>query len=266
MADTERDTERVKAMADRAVFIWDIDGVLLDSPHEELWRQTLMKEPWNTEGLTSDFYVTYVASRPRLEGAHNILELLGVYERLGATSHEAKRELLERYAGEKEGLTQESIERGEFKLFTDATALLLKARRAGIVQAAASASKHAGPLLMLVDRPRVLREVGDDFGAMSEGDTLYSLFDFDACGAERGGKVGILRYAARGLRNLVEGRIDKLFVFEDTASGVRSARSLGYHAVGVLRIGERKALEEAGAEIVTEDLTTLELDDLLKLG
>jgi beta-phosphoglucomutase len=266
LADAWRQAERVKGMSDKAVFIWDIDGVLLDSPHEELWRQTLMREPWNTEGLTSDFYVTYVASRPRLEGAHNILELLGVYRRMGATSHEVKRELLERYASEKDLLTKESIGRGEFKLFTDAAALLLKARRAGILQAAASASKNAGPLLMLVDWPRVLREVGDDFGAMSEGDTLYSLFDFDACGAERGGKVGILRYAARGLRNLVEGRIDKLFVFEDTASGVRSARSLGYHAVGVLRIGERKALEEAGADVVTEDLSTLEIDDLLRLG
>ena len=253
-------------MADKVGFIWDIDGVVLDSPHEESWRLTLMREPWKTEGLTSDFYVTHVASRPRNEGAHNILELLGVYERLGATSHEAKRGLMERYSSEKDSLTKELIGRGEFKLFADAVALLLQARRAGILEAAASASKNAGPLLRLVDRSRVLSEVGDDFGAMSEGDTLYSLFDFDACGVERGGKVGILRYAARGLRNLVEGRIDKLFVFEDTASGVRSARSLGYHAVGVLRIGERKALEEAGAELVTEDLTTLEIDDLLRLG
>jgi beta-phosphoglucomutase len=266
LGNAERETERVKVMADRVGFIWDIDGVVLDSPHEESWRLTLLREPWKTEGLTSDFYVTHVASRPRQEGAHNILELLGVYERLGATSHEAKRELMERYASEKDSLTKELIGRGEFKLFADAVALLLKARRAGILQAAASASKNAGPLLRLVDRPRVLREVGHDFGAMSEGDNLYSVFDFDACGVERGGKVGILRYAARGLRNLVDGRIDKLFVFEDTASGVRSAKSLGYHAVGVLRIGNREALEEAGAEIVTEDLATVELADLLQLG
>jgi beta-phosphoglucomutase-like phosphatase (HAD superfamily) len=253
-------------MADRVGFIWDIDGVVLDSPHEELWRVTLMREPWKTEGLTSDLYVTHVASRPRLEGAHNILELLGVYERLGATSHEAKRELMERYASEKDSLTKELIGRGEFKLFADAVTLLLKAKHAGILQAAASASKNAGPLLRLVDRPRVLREVGHDFGAMSEGDTLYSVFDFDACGVERGGKVGILRYAARGLRNLVEGRIDKLFVFEDAASGMEAAKSLGYHPVGVLRIGDKQALEEAGAELVTEDLTTLEIDHLLRLG
>jgi phosphoglycolate phosphatase-like HAD superfamily hydrolase len=173
---------------------------------------------------------------------------------------------MERYSSEKDSLTKELIGRGEFKLFADAVALLLQARRTGILQAAASASKNASTLLRLVDRSRVLREVGDDFGAMSQGDTLYSLFDFDACGVDRGGKVGILRYAARGLRNLVEGRIDQLFVFEDTASGMEAAKSLGYHAVGVLRIGDREALEEAGAEIVTEDLTALEIKDLLRLG
>jgi beta-phosphoglucomutase len=253
-------------MADRAGLIWDIDGVVLDSPHEEAWRRALAKEPWKTEGLTSDFYVTYVASRPRQEGAHNILELLGVYGRLGASSLEAKRELMERYSSEKDLLTKELIAEGEFELFADAAALLCKARQAGILQAAASASKNASALLKLVDRSRVRNEVGGDFGAMSEGDTLFSLFDFDACGAERGGKVGILRYAARGLRSLVKGHIDKLFVFEDTPSGVGAAKSLGYHAVGVLRLGAREALEEAGAEIVTEDLASLEIEDLLRLG
>jgi beta-phosphoglucomutase len=259
-------SERAVVMVDTVGFIWDIDGVIMDSPHEEAWRLALTREPWKTEGLTSDFYVTHVASRPRQEGAHNILELLGVYGRLGATSHEAKRELMERYSSEKDSLTKELIAGGEFELFADAVALLCKARRAGILQAAASASKNAGALLRLVDRSRVQREVGDDCGAMLEGETLYSLFDFDACGAERGGKVGILRYAARGLRSLVGGHIDKLFVFEDTASGVEAARSLGYHAVGVLRIGAKEALEEAGAEIVAEDLTTVEIDDLLRLG
>jgi beta-phosphoglucomutase len=253
-------------MADIVGFIWDIDGVVLDSPHEEAWRLTLLGEPWKTEGLTPDFYVTHVASRPRQEGAHNILELLGVYERLGATSHEDKRGLVERFSSDKDSITKELIGRGEFKLFADAVALLLQARQGGILQASASASKNAGPLLRLVDRPRVLKEVGDDFGAMAQGDTLYSVFDFDACGVDRGGKVGILRYAARGLRSLVGGRIGKLFVFEDTASGLQAAKSLGYHAVGVLRIGDQETLEEAGAEIVTEDLASLQIDDLLRLS
>lgn len=246
-------------------FVWDIDGVVLDSPHEEAWRITIMKEPWSAEGLSSDFYFTHVASRPRFEGAHNILEMLGIYERLGATTEEARRKVLEQYAGEKDALIKDLIERGEFKLFPDAVGLVLKARRAGIPQAAASASKNAARMLKNVRRSRVLRELGDDFGVLAEGDTLYSMFDFDACGVE-GSKEDILRYAAEGLSSVSEGEIERFFVFEDAPSGVGAAKSVGYHAVGILRIGEEEALQEAGADIVTEDLSTIEIEDLLQFA
>lgn len=246
-------------------FIWDIDGVVIDSPHEEAWRITAMKEPWNAKGLSSDFYFTHVASRPRYEGAHNILELLGIYQRLGATTEEEKRKLLERYATEKDTLIKDLIERGEFKLFTDATSLLLKAKRAGILQAAASASKNAKSMLVNVPRSRVLRELGDDFGVLDEGDTLYSVFDFDACGIDVGGKEDILRYAAEGLASVSAEQIERFVVFEDAASGLEAAKSLGYNAVGIFRIGDKQALEEAGADIVTEDLSTIRVEDLLQL-
>jgi len=247
-------------------FIWDIDGVVIDSPHEEAWRITAMKEPWDAGGLSSDFYFTHVASRPRYEGAHNILELLGIYQRLGATTEEEKRELLERYATQKDTLIKDLIERGEFKLFTDAVGLLLEARRAGVLQAAASASKNAARMLRNVPRSRVVRELGDDFGVLGEGDTLYSIFDLDACGIDVGGKEDILRFAAEGLTSVSEGQIERFVVFEDAPSGLEAAKSLGYHAVGILRIGELKALEETGAEIVTEDLNTIRVEDVLEVA
>jgi beta-phosphoglucomutase len=250
----------------RAVgFIWDIDGVVLDSPHEESWRLTAQNEPWNIDNLTTDFYFTHVASRSRYEGAHNILELLGVYERLGARTSESKRSLMERYAAEKDSLTKKMIGRGEFKLFEDAVTLLLKARRAGVLQAAASASKNASTMLRNVSRSRVLEEVGGDFGAMSEADSLYSMFDFDGCGVEFDSKVGILRYAAEGLQKLVDGAMKRFCVFEDAPSGLEAARLLGYHAVGIFRIGKIKALEETGADLVTDDLGGVSLEDLLAL-
>jgi beta-phosphoglucomutase len=252
-------------MAGGVGFIWDIDGVVIDSPHEESWRLTAMREPWNAEGLTSGFYFAHVASRPRYEGAHNILELLGVYERLGATSEAEKTVLSRRYAEEKDALIKELIQRGEFKLFTDAVGLLLRAKRAGIPQAAASASKNASTMLKKVTRSRVLRELKDDFEAMTDEDTLYTLFDFDACGVDLGGKEEILRYAAQGLTSLPGVDLDTFFVFEDAASGMEAARSLGFHAVGVYRIGDRQALEDAGGDLVTDDLGEVRIEDLLRL-
>jgi len=260
-----RESGEVIGMAGRMGFIWDIDGVVLDSPHEQAWRLTLKREPWKTNGLTSDFYFTHLASRPRYEGAHNILELLGVYERLGATSEGQKTRLMRRYAEEKDALTKELIQKGEFELFTGAVGLLLRAKRAGMLQAAASASKNASTMLKKVTRSRVLRELGHDFGAMGEEDTLYTIFDFDACGVDLGGKEEILRYAAQGLGSLPGAEIDTFFVFEDAASGVKAVRSLGFHAVGVFRIGDRQALEEAGADLVTDDLGEVRIEDLLEL-
>jgi beta-phosphoglucomutase len=252
-------------MGGQVGFIWDIDGVIIDSPHEESWRQTVMREPWNADGLTSDFYFTHVASRPRHEGAQNILEFLGIYESLGATSEEEKMPLMRRYAEEKDALIKDLIQRGEFKLFTDAVGLLLRAKSAGIPQAAASASKNASTMLKKVTRSRVLKELGNDFGVMSDQDTLYTVFDFDACGVDLSGKEEILSYAAEGLTNVYGANIYTFFVFEDAASGMRAAQALGFRAVGVYRIGDRKALEEAGASLVTDDLREVRVEDLLGL-
>ena len=52
-------------------------------------------------------------------------------------------------------------------------------------------------------------------------------------------------------------------VFEDAPSGVAAAKSLGYYAVGVLRIGAESALRQAGADIVVPDLSMVKLEELL---
>ena len=244
-------------------FIWDIDGIVVDSPHEEAWRVTAMKEPWHIKELSSDFYFTHVASRPRYEGGNNILQLYGVYERLGAVTEEERAKLLEKYCSEKNALIRELIGAGKFKLFDDAIPLLLKAKSIGIWQAAASASKNAKGMLLRVSRKRIVDEIGDDFGVLNEEDSLYSIFDVGACGLDVGGKEAMLKFAAERLNALSQKKIKKFVVFEDAPSGVEAAKSLGYYAVGVLRIGEKSALRQAGADIVVSDLRVIKLEDLL---
>ncbi len=244
-------------------FIWDIDGIVVDSPHEEAWRVTAMKAPWNIEQLSSDFYFTHVASRPRYEGGNNILRLYGVYERLGAVTEEEKARLLEKYCSEKNALIRELIGAGKFKLFGDAIPLLLKAKSIGIRQAAVSASKNAKGMLLRVSTERIVDEMGGDFGVLNEKDSLYSVFDVDACGLDVDGKEAMLRFAAERLNALSQKKIRKFVVFEDAPSGIEAAKSLGYYAVGVLRIGEESALRQAGADIVVPDLRVVKLEDLL---
>lgn len=243
--------------------IWDIDGLVVDSPHEEAWRITAMREPWNVEDLSSDFYFRHVASMPRYEGGDNILKLKGVYEKFEAKTEEEKNELLQRFCTEKNALVRELIEEEKFKLFPDAIMLLMQAKKMGILQAAASASKNAIPMITRVSKTRIIREVGNDYGLMQEQDTLSSLFDVQACGLDLGGKEGIQKFAADQLNELAKGKLRKFVVFEDAPSGIEAAKSLGFYVVGVLRIGEKRALLNAGADMVTSDLGTVKIRQLL---
>ncbi|RJQ31500.1 MAG: HAD family phosphatase [Peptococcaceae bacterium] len=239
-------------MTIRVGFIWDIDGVVVDSPHEEAWRITALKAPWRVDELSTDFYFTHVASKPRYEGGNNILELKGVYERLGAETQQEKNLLLEKYCSEKNALIRDLIQAGKFKVFADAVTLLMEAKGRGILQAAASASKNAKDMLLKVSKHQLTEEA-----------TLYSIFDVDACGTDFKEKKDILGYAAGKLNELAKNELTRFVVFEDAPAGIRAAKSLGYFAVGILRIGEEEALRRAGADIVTTDLRTVKIEELL---
>ena len=60
-----------------AAVIFDVDGVLIDSPHERAWREALegITDPAR---LTTEIYQAHVAGKPRLSGARAVLEQLGV--------------------------------------------------------------------------------------------------------------------------------------------------------------------------------------------
>ena len=90
--------------------IFDVDGVLVDSPHEHAWREALpgFGEP---AGFTTVFYQAYVAGKPRLEGARAALERLGGSEAAGRAAE---------YAAVKQALIDRLFEEGRFEPFPDA--------------------------------------------------------------------------------------------------------------------------------------------------
>jgi len=244
-------------------FIWDIDGVIVDSPHEQAWRTTAMRAPWSIDELSSSFYFSHVASKPRYEGGDNILRLKGVYERLGASTEEAQRKVLESFCAEKDKLIKSLIDDGKFSLFPDTTSLLLKAKSYGIVQAAASASKNAKTMLVRTPKARIVRELGSDFGALRADESLYSVFDVDVCGLDMDSKAEIQKLAATRLNEIAGEKMKRFVVFEDAPAGIEAAKSLGYRAIGVLRIGDEDALRRAGADIVVRDPSALTIEKLI---
>src|SRR5690349_10656533 len=59
-----------------AAAIFDVDGVLVASPHERAWRESLagFADPVR---FTTEFYQANVAGKPRLEGAREHKDLWG---------------------------------------------------------------------------------------------------------------------------------------------------------------------------------------------
>src|SRR3954452_7513490 len=70
--------------------IFDVDGVLVDSPHEAAWRDTFKElmegdwadirdqTTWTPEAFTPEVYQQVLSGKPRMEGALAALEHFGV--------------------------------------------------------------------------------------------------------------------------------------------------------------------------------------------
>src|SRR5512134_72549 len=103
--------------------IFDVDGVLVDSPHERAWRDTLrvlMQTCWSDirsrttyspDRFTPRVYQDVVAGRPRLSGARAALDYFDVPD----AEVRAKA-----YAERKQQMVVDLIEAGEFTAFPDA--------------------------------------------------------------------------------------------------------------------------------------------------
>src|ERR1700677_1150983 len=126
--------------------IFDVDGVLVDSPHYRAWRDALQEltgTEWTAprgrtsyapEKFTGAVYQQVVAGRPRLAGARATLEYFGV-------PHAGRR--AELFAEVKQEHLVTLIEAGEYTAFGAAIRFVLATKAAGISIAAASSSKNA---------------------------------------------------------------------------------------------------------------------------
>ena len=258
-----RDETRLLNFEKEIGFIWDIDGVVVDSPHEKAWRNTAKRPEWGITDLSTEFYFTYVASRPRYEGANNILEKKAVYQRLGLKTVAEKRKVLDRFSSQKNQLIRKLILERNFNIFSSSIAFLLEAKSRGLRQAAASASKNVKDMLTLTDLTQIVKSYDQQYDFIKESDTLYSIFDVDACGLDlKGGKLEIFQVASQWLKEKSDYEIKHFIVFEDAPAGIQAAKTAGMFGVGILRIGTAQKLWDAGANIVVNDLGELSFQRL----
>src|SRR5271155_3597641 len=117
--------------------IFDVDGVLLASPHERAWREALVgiAEP---SRFTTAMYQAFVAGKPRLSGARAALEALGMAD----ACHQAIA-----YAERKQKRLEELIHAGAVAAFPDALRFVQAVRALGWPMAVASSSKNANQMM-----------------------------------------------------------------------------------------------------------------------
>ncbi|MDP1846503.1 MAG: HAD-IA family hydrolase [Solirubrobacteraceae bacterium] len=244
--------------------IFDVDGVLVDSPHEAAWRDVfseLMESgwadirdqtSWTAGAFTPEVYQQVLSGKPRMEGAMAALEHFGVPE---------PETRVDAYAERKQEMVVELIEAGKFSAYPDALRFLLAVKDAGIAVAAASSSRNAGLFLRQIRLDEFAAQDGLEYDWIEDGLTLLAAFDVDISGRhfERGKPhPEIFLTAAQELG--IEPRA--AFVVEDAVSGVQAAKAGAFAALGLARHDDAALLAEAGADIVVSTLDDINLAGL----
>ena len=245
--------------------IFDVDGVLVDSPHEAAWRdvfQELMEgewadiagqTSWTPQAFTSEVYQQVLSGKPRMEGALAALEYFGVPD---------PQARVDTYADRKQEMVVELIEAGKFSAYPDALRFLLAVKDRGIAVAAASSSKNAGLFLRQIRLDEFAEEHDLHYDWIEPGLTLLGAFDVDISGRhfERG-KPHPEIFLTAGEELGVEPQA--AFVVEDAVSGVQAAKAGDFAALGVARHDDEALLQSADADIV---VATLDEADLAALA
>ncbi len=242
--------------------IFDVDGVLVDSPHEKAWRESLRelmdnkwqdirdRTTWSPEALTRVVYETKISGKPRMSGARAALEYFHVPD----DDDESR---VAEYADRKQAMVVRLIEAGEFQVYPDALRFIIWLKDAGMRLAAASSSKNANLLLRKIRLDGFAREQGLSSPSVRPGLTLVDLFDVDVSG--RDFAVGkpypeMFLAAANELGIAPAAAV----VLEDAAAGVEAANAGGMTAIGIARAGDADLLDEAGADLVVTSLDEID--------
>jgi trehalose/maltose hydrolase-like predicted phosphorylase/beta-phosphoglucomutase-like phosphatase (HAD superfamily) len=244
--------------------IFDVDGVLVDSPHARAWRDALrelMEGEWrdirdrtsySPERFTQAVYQQVMAGMPRLAGARAGLEYFGVPD----VDSRA-----ERYAAAKQEHVIKLIEMGQFVAFADALRFILAVKATGIPVAAASSSKNANLFLRQIRLDTFAAEQRLDYPFIRPGLTLLDLFDADISGRDfpRGKPDPMIFLTAAAELGAPP---ERCFVVEDAVTGVQAAKAGGMAAIGVARLDDEELLTEAGADLVVTTLDDVSMEDL----
>jgi beta-phosphoglucomutase len=244
--------------------IFDVDGVLVDSPHEQAWREglkQLMENEWSDirdqtswapEKFTPQVYQRVMSGMPRYKGAQAALEHFGVPD--------AERRARE-YGDRKQVMITELIEASEFYAYPDALRFVLAVKQAGLRIVTASSSKNANAFLERIRLDEFAREEGLSYDFVKPGYTILDILDANVSGRDfEQGKPHPMIFVTSAEELGLPPEV--CFVVEDAANGVQAAKAGDMAALGLARADDEELLRDAGADLVVTSLDDVDLDAL----
>jgi beta-phosphoglucomutase len=244
--------------------IFDVDGVLVDSPHEQAWReglQQLMENEWRDirprtsyapEKFTPEVYQRVMSGKPRYAGARAVLEYFGVPD---------PERRAQEYGDRKQVMIVELIEAGQFHAYPDALRFVLAVKNAGLRISAASSSKNANAFLERIRLDEFVAEEGLDYDFVRPGYTLLDTLDANVSGRDfaQGKPHPEIFLTAAEEAGVSPG---EAFVVEDAANGVQAAKAGNMAALGLARADDEDLLADANADLVVTNLDDVSLEAL----
>ena len=167
--------------------IFDVDGVLVDSPHQKAWRESLRqlmesdwadirdRTTWSADAFTPRVYEQCMSGKPRMSGARAALDYFQVPD--------AGQRVTE-YAQRKQQMIERLIEAGDFTAYPDALRFVIAAKDAGVAIADASSSKNATLFLRKIRLDTFAQEQGISSSTLRPGMSLLDYFDADLSGRD----------------------------------------------------------------------------------
>lgn len=244
--------------------IFDVDGVLVDSPHEKAWRESLRelmetdwadlrdRTTWSPAAFTPKVYQEHMSGKPRMSGARAALDYFGVPD---------AGDRVDEYAQRKQTMVVRLIEAGDFTAYPDALRFIIAVKDLGVRVAAASSSKNAGLFLRKIRLDTFAEEQGITSPSLRPALTLLDFFDADVSGRDFAhGKPHPDMFLAAAEELGVAPGVS--VVMEDATAGVEAAKAGGMGAIGIARADDADLLAAAGADVVVGSLDEIDRDAL----
>lgn len=225
------------------IFVWDFDGVIANTPHEEAWREAC--KLYGIDGFDHEFYMKYVSGLPRVKGGMNILEKLNYFSRVGIINENDKEIVVRKFTDLKTEIYLRLIDAGHYSLNRGVIEFILKSRSIGIFQVLASASKNVLRIALREKISPYLRLVDIfDANVSGGGSTKEEVF-------RRAMSVSYAKFSD----------VKCIVFFEDSPQGVQAAKSLGGIVVGCFN----EELKKYGADFIVNNFALLMPQDLLRV-